>query len=46
MTREELIKNINSTKELMEQYKDSTDGFYELLEDYLSDLQEELSKCN
>ena len=43
-TREELMAEIEKTKEMMKEVENYMDGQYELLEDHLSDLQEEADK--
>ena len=43
-TREELMAEIEKTKEMMKEVENEMDGQYELLEDHLSDLQEEADK--
>ena len=40
-TREELMAEIEKTKEMMKEVENDMDGQYELLEDHLSDLLEE-----
>ena len=40
-TREELMAEIEKTKEMMKEVENEMDGQYELLEDHLSDLLEE-----
>ena len=43
-TREELMAEIEKVKEMMKEVENEMDGQYELLEDHLSDLQEEADK--
>ena len=43
-TREELMAEIEKVKEMMKEVENDMDGQYELLEDHLSDLQEEADK--
>lgn len=41
-TRKMVEEQIRLTKVLMKENENKMDGFYEILEDYLSDLKEEL----
>ena len=41
---EELMTEIEKVKEMMKEVENEMDGQYELLEDHLSDLQEEADK--
>ena len=43
-TSEELMAEIEKVKEMMKEVENEMDGQYELLEDHLSDLQEEADK--
>ena len=43
-TSEELMTEIEKVKEMMKEVENEMDGQYELLEDHLSDLQEEADK--